>query len=70
MKKFVVTKQHYDTSPGTIVFGVESNPQAITNEVLTSLTEDGKTLRLIPADKMKPLESNTEVFSPFETVHS
>ncbi len=68
--KYVVTKQHYDMSPGTVVYWVDSNPQSITNEVLTSLTEDGKTLRLIPADKMKPVESNTEVFSPFETVNS
>jgi hypothetical protein len=68
--KLVVTKQHFDMSPGTIVYRIDNKPQAITNEVLTSLTEDGKTLRLVPADKMKPVESNTEVFSPFETVNS
>ncbi len=68
--KYVVTKQHYDMSPGTVVYWVDNRPQSITNEVLTSLTEDGKTLRLIPFDKMKPVESNTEVFSPFETVNS
>ncbi len=68
--KYVVTKQHYDMAPGTVVYWVDKKPQAITDEVLTSLTEDGKTLRLVPVDKMKPLESNTEVFSPFVTVNS
>lgn len=68
--KFVVTKQHYDMEPGTVLYSVDSKPQAITNELLTSITEDGKNLRLIPASKVKPLEGNTEVFSPFETVNS
>ena len=64
--KYVVTKQHYDMAPGTVLYAVDPKPQAITNELLTSITKDGKNLRLIPAEKVKV----DEEYSPFETVNS
>jgi hypothetical protein len=53
MKKFVLIAQHYDMTPGTVVYAVDTKPQAITNELLTSLTEDGKTLRIVPVEKLE-----------------
>lgn len=58
MKQFKLIAQHYDMAPGTIVYAVDTKPQeqGITNDVLTSLTEDGKTLRIVPVEKLEELK--------------
>lgn len=52
MKKFVLTKQHYDMAPGTVVYKVGMFDGVYS--VDPNKTENN--LRIIPADKLEELK--------------
>ena len=65
--KFVVTKQHYDLTPGTVIDYVQESPSDTGLHGIPYMVARAPKgfLVTIPYPKV-----NTEVFSPFETVNS
>lgn len=59
MKQFRLIEQHYDMAPNTVVYALEDKPRQSWaesgGEWLTSLTPDGKTLRIIPDSKLEQI---------------